>query len=202
MTLQLPFGYLICSYLPGIPLALAVFFFLPKEIRTADAETIGRYLVVAYILLSPLIIGLFVDGLRHLIELGIEKRLCRGKTRQENPKRPCCLLCCIYWPWRPEVERIAQKNADKPELLRTLLFYYNADYHLFEFFSNFAISTFVFLVFCLSTCLFPYTVVLGITIPVTVVSFCWACVFRELGERITGKAKEQLALQRQDPGAK
>ena len=100
------FRYLICSYLPGFPLSLAIYFsFL--EPRLKDHW-------ILYIVISPLVAGLFVDGIRHAIEL--IKPFWKDVSLLEVPRK-CDDLSLSYILSKSEVY-----------------------FHMYEFFSNFAIS--------------------------------------------------------------
>lgn len=65
---QITFGFLICGYLPGVPLALAIYFCLVIPMLPLDISTNTDYWT-AYMLIAPLIFGLLLDGIRHGVAL-------------------------------------------------------------------------------------------------------------------------------------
>lgn len=62
MLPSIQFNFLICSYLPGLPLALAVYFVF---IRSPLLEAFKVDYWVSYVVIAPLFFGLFLDAIRH-----------------------------------------------------------------------------------------------------------------------------------------
>lgn len=89
MIPQVQFGFLICSYFPGIPLALALYVSsLNKDIGSAH--------LTPYLVISPFIIGLFIDALRHAAELLIRCLQNDYKVRNEY------LITTDFWSKLPK----------------------------------------------------------------------------------------------------
>ncbi len=100
------FRYLICSYLPGFPLSLAIYFsFLRLQLEDYS---------ILYIIISPLVVGLFVDGIRHAIEL--------------------------IKPFWKDVSLVKDTGKYDQVYLSYILSKSEVYFHMYEFFSNFAIS--------------------------------------------------------------
>jgi hypothetical protein len=57
--LQIEFRFLVCSYLPGVPFSLALYYCFIFD---------RHEFFILYIVLSPIFAGLFFDALRHFIE--------------------------------------------------------------------------------------------------------------------------------------
>jgi hypothetical protein len=62
MLPSIQFNFLICSYLPGLPLALVVYF---VSIRSQLLATFEVDYWVSYVVIAPLFFGLFLDAIRH-----------------------------------------------------------------------------------------------------------------------------------------
>lgn len=65
---QIQFSYLICSYLPGIPLALVLWNvpWLKNQFDSVLKE--NNNVGIGFMIIIPLFAGLFVDGFRHFVE--------------------------------------------------------------------------------------------------------------------------------------
>lgn len=113
----LEFRFLVCSYLPGVPLSLGIYFyllyFLPSQLGLSISPGKQAFLI-PYIVISPILIGLFIDGLRH----GIEK---------------------IAPIWEEVPLGNYTKKYDQV-CLSYILARSEACFHMYEFFSNLAIS--------------------------------------------------------------
>jgi len=109
------FRFFCCSYLPGIPLSLVLYRLALLKCWISREPT---YFLI-YIVLSPLIIGLFIDGIRHGIEL----------------KWPRC-----GWEEVPE-EKVARRKRDYGDVFLSHILSRSVTlFHIRQFFSNFGIS--------------------------------------------------------------
>lgn len=111
------FRFLICSYLPGVPLSLVIYFLVL-------GQKIPSKYWISYLIIFPIIIGLFIDGLRHWIE-------------------GSCPECRVFW--KEFDEKKMKKTVQKHELvfLSYILAESNTFFCMYEFFFNFAISCFL-----------------------------------------------------------
>jgi hypothetical protein len=62
---RISFNFLVCSYLPGLPLATIIYWL---ALRGHYDKGQNDYYFVLYFLIAPLFIGLFIDGFRHFLE--------------------------------------------------------------------------------------------------------------------------------------
>lgn len=128
MIHQIRFEYLICSYLPGLPLSLAAYVLVLEP-------SLGSGYWTSYIVIVPLIAGLFVDGVRHSLAL-LWFKITPGN----------------WWLlfWRDLTKANINEVSKYNEPVRSeIMSRYTIFYHVFEFFFN----------FCLSS-LFAYVVIL------------------------------------------
>ncbi len=129
--LEIP--YLLCSYLPGIPLSLTLYFWfykLGKEpialfFNTSNNYTYPYLILILYLFILPLTIGLLIDGLRHWIE-------------EVSVKRKDPIANKIFWPYHLK-EKMVPKGIDE-NILKLNLSKYAILYQLYEFSFNLFIS--------------------------------------------------------------
>ena len=143
------FRFLICSYLPGVPLSLVVYFLLLGQKVAYDK---------LYFIISPIVIGLFIDGLRHLIE-------------------SCCPECRVFW--KEFDEKKMKKTVQKYEsvFLSYILTESNTFFCMYEFFFNFAISCFLALLVMTVKWQEGYCLYLWITLLIILLSLGLSLVF-------------------------
>ncbi|MCK4603955.1 MAG: hypothetical protein KAU41_04560 [Deltaproteobacteria bacterium] len=72
MLPSIQFNFLICSYLPGLPLALAVYF---VSIRSPLLVAFEVDYWVSYVVIAPLFFGLFLDAIRHGVASALSRVL-------------------------------------------------------------------------------------------------------------------------------
>ena len=113
MEVTLPyfdFRFLLCTYLPGVPLSGVIFFLF-------SLDELVNNLQLAYIIISPLIIGLLIDGFRHSID------------SYEDP-----------------IEDILEWEEKNPNIKFFINFFMARSamiYHQYEFYKNFSISSII-----------------------------------------------------------
>jgi len=123
---QIEFRFLVCSYLPGFPFALAFYFALLHVLPTARDSNF----FVLYFILVPLFLGLVFDAIRHGIE-----------------------LCKPIWH---EPDRQEMRNGTlygDSGLLHILSRSLNL-YHVYEFFANLMISLLLTAILIVCICCF------------------------------------------------
>jgi hypothetical protein len=117
---QIQFRFIVCSYLPGIPLAVAIYILWVKVHSGALTSNID-YFYISYFLIAPLFCGLVIDAARHFVEDFVER-----------------LLPNFFLFWK-HIEFEAAKNLLNENGV-DLLNEYNARceryYYLYEFFLN------------------------------------------------------------------
>ena len=120
MIPKIDFGFLICSYLPGVPIAVALYVCqLRSVINDGDSSNGTMFLVLA-----PIICGLFLDAIRHTL----------GKI-------PFKWMHKIFgWELLP-IDHMKMKNSKYLEAFFSSILSITATYyHLYEFFGNFLLS--------------------------------------------------------------
>ncbi len=124
---QIRFEYLIATWVPGFPVAVAVF--LITVGFTFNNEPLSLLIWTPYIIGAPLAIGLIIDGLRHTLEL---------------------LWFSISKNWRYPFFRhlsaheIGRLGSYESEAVKTyLLDRFIVMFHMFEFFFNFSVGCFL-----------------------------------------------------------
>jgi hypothetical protein len=124
------FGFLICSYLPGIPLSLAIYLYcLVPRIESLTAGGDESYFRFAYFIITPLIIGLLLDGIRHSIAYwGIKKIEILEKY--------------MAWKELPIVRmQLIQHHRFDQDYFRQILELSSTYFHVYEFFINLGMSS-------------------------------------------------------------
>ena len=117
---QIQFRFIVCSYLPGIPLAIAIYILWVKGHQLALTSS-EDYFYISYFLIVPLFCGLVIDAARHFVEDSVER-----------------LLPNFFLFWK-RIEFEATQNLLNENGIH-LLNEYNARceryYYLYEFFLN------------------------------------------------------------------
>ncbi len=125
MIPRIPFNLIACSYLPGIPFSLGLYFFVLVPVFNKEYW-------VAYLIISPFIFSLFFDGIRHsaaIISSWFEEKFhCRCKFS-------------IFWKYLPAEAMIIYRGVYNETFFSQQLDISETYYHVYEFFFNFAIST-------------------------------------------------------------
>lgn len=129
------FGYVICAYLPGIPLTLALYAKCHSQI---DNSVLAASFVVA-----PLIFGLFMDAFRH--GLGFLADWFFKKVNSAYKENRGCLhsfIDKVRWHL-PPTKIMLRRNGCNQYKDNCLTFIANISgtfYHMYEFFGNFCLS--------------------------------------------------------------
>ncbi len=107
------FRFFICTYLPGVPLSVALYYLIIQDRIRLD--------ITWYMIITPLIIGLFLDGVRHTVK--------------------------YYFPeWRIFCQPIEKDDLNDLEkdygqvFTSQLITDITTFYHVYEFFINFGLS--------------------------------------------------------------
>ena len=131
---SLTFGFLVCGYLPGLPIAFAIYFAISAlQSQSCLASLISNEnFWLAYLLVTPLIFGLLLDGIRHGI--GIIYNTC-----------PCLkthLKFLEFFLWEKLTPEDLKKAAER-HLLKEIYEQYSTHYHMFEFAYNLFLSNII-----------------------------------------------------------
>jgi len=128
MVPRIEFAYLVCSYLPGLPLSFLIYWYVPDILKDYVSVhiLISKYteFTFLYFITSPLIIGLFIDETRHFFEWLIED-------------------AWFFLPPLSKYNPILNRSQIDNELYKLLLSRLIIIYSLYEFFFNIAISIFI-----------------------------------------------------------
>jgi hypothetical protein len=148
MVPRLEFGYLLCTYLPSLPLSL-VLLLIANELP--DHEVLKQYLKdheTLYFIVLPLLIGLFIDGTRHTLAglcLGLQRRLMYGdkslwRCLVSNFLKSMSIF--FFWPRDDQYKDKMKKGRYnyEPEYFSRILTRFVVQHQLYEFFINFGIS--------------------------------------------------------------
>ena len=126
------FIYLVCTYLPGLPLALVIYYICEdKQIYFTTTKQVDMLSMTYYIMILPLIIGLFIDGTRHTVswyyQKGSKGEIC------SKPKWP-------FWPIIIKDDYVEIEKSSTQEATKAILSRFAIQHQIFEFFFNFGIS--------------------------------------------------------------
>lgn len=119
------FGFLICSYLPGVPLAIVVYFYLLLP-KVDCVNNITEAYWTSYLVIVPLILGLLLDGFRHGSAWVASKSACLER---------------LIWEDLPPDKMKSGAHGYEIEYFKTILDSSSTYYHVYEFFYNFGISS-------------------------------------------------------------
>ncbi|MFZ2170362.1 MAG: hypothetical protein WAW61_12075 [Methylococcaceae bacterium] len=120
-------GFLVCAYLPGIPLSIAITLLFPCSILDVESDKFKVEALALYLLFTPLLFGLLLDGVRHTVGLYLE-----NKTNKDMPCKHLSILC---WN-RTEMFVLLKSDSFKKVFYEEHMNYY----HLYEFAINMSIS--------------------------------------------------------------
>jgi hypothetical protein len=144
MLPSINFGFLICTYLPGIPITVILYITQIVQMLEPEKDQIYRNtIIIFYVIISPLIFGLLLDALRHSLPVIYGWLFNPKEQENENPDQK---KICIFWSHR---EHYRRKYLDKLEdsynvqFLKHIINIYAVQYHMYEFFHNLALSNFL-----------------------------------------------------------
>lgn len=128
---SLRFEIIICTYLPGFPVALMLYILGFDKLLTG----LGDDYSTIFFIIMPLILGLFIDTIRHGVALILSKK-----------SHYICIKRCynsLFWtnPSRKQIEYF-EKNFNSSVIQSYILDRLSILFHVFEFFHNLAISSF------------------------------------------------------------
>ncbi|MGR3292722.1 MAG: hypothetical protein ACUZ9M_01740 [Candidatus Scalindua sp.] len=140
MIPKIDFGFLICSYLPGVPIAVALYVTKLSSIINID----GGKTSTIFLIVAPLICGLFLDAIRHTL----------GKISCK------CMHNKFGWEPLPK-ESMKENNTDKYQeaFFSSILANTETNYHVYEFFGNSLLSC----LFALLLFIFTGTTIAGMS---------------------------------------
>ena len=61
------FGFILCTYLPGIPITAILYITQISQMLDKQTDPFKTSITVSYVIISPLIFGILIDALRHLL---------------------------------------------------------------------------------------------------------------------------------------
>lgn len=148
MIPRLHFGFIICTYLPGIPLAWAfyhtLFIWVFKVSENVVFKTKEDTITTIYAAISPLIFGLAVDAVRHFLEHffgGLSIREFRWRWTVFVKKIASGMKNkCMYWSHWDHLPKDKLNVTYQEEFIRHIINIYAVQYHMYEFFVNYSLS--------------------------------------------------------------
>jgi len=142
MTPRIHFGFIICTYLPGIPLAWAIYHniitWLFKDVTDPHFTELKSTLVTIYVAVSPLIFGLIIDAFRHSLEHFLGWLADKREGIWLKMKKHC-----VFWSHWDHLPYDKLKVDYHEGFIGHIINIYAVQYHMYEFFDNFALSIFL-----------------------------------------------------------
>ena len=171
MLPKLDFSYLLWGFLPGIPFSLITFLVL---VNTSSIPiSLGDNLSLAssaYFIFMPLILGIFLDGIRHTLSpLHIFPKWNAFPVEQMKIDVNGNLVCCY--------------NED---YLSRICASYSLNFCMYELFGNFILSlllSLVLLVFITSSCLAYRMPLISISLSFVILSYICMYTFSKMNDR-------------------
>jgi hypothetical protein len=130
MIPKIDFGFLICSYLPGVPVAIALYASVLNSIFN-NGNGNNNTISTTYLIIAPLMCGLFLDALRHMLSK-IPITCMKNKFGWDDLPRDCMTEGTI----------LKYQDAFFANILATI----NTYFHIYEFFGNFLLSCLIALI--------------------------------------------------------
>jgi hypothetical protein len=145
MPPSLAFGFIMCTYLPGIPITILLYHILIEGLFSGFPElAFKNTFIVLYVAVSPLIFGLLFDAGRHSLE-HLNGYLSNRNGRISSQLKKGCVFWS-HWDHLP-VEKL--KIDYEEDFIRHIINIYAVQYHMYEFFYNLALSSPIALIFFL-----------------------------------------------------
>jgi hypothetical protein len=178
MVPRISFGFIICTYLPGIFLTLIFYNLVFTKLFIIEDTLFWKTVISFYVAASPLIFGLFIDGLRHYLE-----QLCGsspGRNRDMGDSDSWAINKCVMWRHWDHFKRddlITSKDDYGKSFLEHMIDIYTVQFHMYEFFYNLAFAIMIVVPYLLISLFIvddehlKYIILLGISVTIVPLAF-------------------------------
>jgi hypothetical protein len=125
-----------CTYLPGIPITLALYHTIIKKMVSAPMGAFEISFIAIYVAISPLIYGLLFDAIRHSLE-HLNGFLSNKDVNMCKKLKKWCVFWS-HWDHLP-VNKLKVDYAE--DFIKHIISIYAVQYHMYEFFYNLSFSS-------------------------------------------------------------